>query len=379
MQVGAEPGRSRSTVIRRRIVALAVLSALLVGGLLTRTDRVVRADGRLAPKWWAQIRADGPGEVRARLKRQGDPVRANEAVALLELEGDEAAVTAAEGDLAAARQQFKAVARQLNRMADYSVVVPPPSVLDLGAWLQEEVKNRAPRALLVAGATERMQSIRTELQARAGRLPRATSGSRPPEPVSRRLGGAIETLLARGEEQILDALRLPLSKGSSLSLDQAVARYEDAIFEGLCDVAGVLPPVVRDAFAAGGPVAALGEPGQVQGAAGLRTPEGYFELQSQLRRTQLELRQLETEAANLARLREVLPALTGARHGELKALRQALEELVARSQESRRQRDDGLGPDGAGGGRGGRLRTEIHGTGEALLEGVDWAWASAAA
>jgi multidrug resistance efflux pump len=335
-------------MVRRRIVALAIASVLLPIGLLHRTDRVVRADGRLAPKRWAEIRADGPGEVRARLKRRGESVRANEAVALLTLDGEEAAVAAAESDLAAARRQFNSVARQLDRMAEHSVVVPPPSVLDLGAWLEEEVRRHAATGGLVAGATARMRSIRTELQGRAERI-------RKRDAPTKTIGGR----LAPAETQILDTLR------RGLSLDQAMARYEDAIFEDLCDLAKVPPPVVRDVFAARG----AGEPGQLQGAGGLRNSDGYFDLQSELRRTQLELRQLEAETANFARLREVFPALAGERHGERKALRQALEEFVARSQEARRQRQDGLGADGE------RLRADIHRIGRDLLDGVDQAWA----
>src|SRR5262249_49244014 len=153
------------------------------------------------------IRADGPGDVRTALKRRGDPVHANEAVALLALEGDEAAVTAAEGDLTAARRQLNTVARQLDRMAEHSVVVPPPSVLDLSAWLEREVRSRAPAAGLVAEATARMESIRTELQARAGRIRKrgADAEGNPAKPVAQQLDRALESRLARGEAQILDA------------------------------------------------------------------------------------------------------------------------------------------------------------------------------
>jgi hypothetical protein len=367
----AEPGLSRAAIVRRRIAALGIGLALVTAGLVYRSDRVVRADGRLAPKRWAEIRADGPGEVRARLKRRGDPVHANEAVALLALEGDEAAVTAAEGDLAVARRQLKTVAHQLDRMAEHSVFVPPPSVLDLGVWLELQVRSRAPAARLVAGATARMQSIRSEVQSRAGHLLKrgADAAGNPARRVTQPVDRALESMLARDEAQILDALRLALAKGPLVSLDRAMARYEDAIFAGLCDVAQVPPPVVRDVFAALGPVPAPGEPGQPPGADGLRTSDGYFELQSEHRRTQLEIRQLEAETANLTRLRAVFPALTGERHGERKAVRQALEEFVARSQEARRRREDGLGHDGE------PLRAQIHRSGESLLDGVEWAWA----
>ena len=171
----------------------------------------------------------------------------------------------------------------------------------------------------------------------------------------------------RGESQILDALRLAHAKGPLVNLDRAMARYEDAIFEGLCDLAHVAPSVVRDVFAARGPVP--GEPGQPQAAGGLRASDGYFDLQSEFRRTQLDIRQLEAESANLARLRTVFPALAGERHGERKAVRQALEEFVARSQEARRRREDSLGADGE------RLRAAIHRTGEDFLDGVESAWA----
>jgi biotin carboxyl carrier protein len=360
-----EQGLSRSAIVRRRIAALALVLAISAVGLLHRTDRVVRADGRLAPKRWAEIRADGPGEVRATLKRRGDPVRANEPVALLALEGEEAAVTGAEGDLAAARQQLRTVAAQLDRIAEHAVVVPPPSVLDLGGWLEQEVRSRAPAPGLIAEATARMQSIRTELQARAARIRHrdANSDGRP----AHRLDRALESRLAQSESQILDALRLVHANGSLVTLDRAMARYEDVIFEGLCDVAHVPPSVVRDVFAARGPVP--GEPGQPQADSGPRAPDGYFDLQSELRRTQLDIRQLEAETTSLAGLRKVFPALAGERHGERKALRQALQEFVARSQEARRQREDGLGHDGE------RLRAAIHRTGEDFLGGVDWAWA----
>jgi HlyD family secretion protein len=339
-----EPGLSRSTIVRRRILALTVLLVLLAAGLLHRTDRVVRADGRLAPKRWAEIRADGPGDVRTRLKHRGDRVQTNEAVALLALEGEESAVAAARDDLAVARRQFETVSSQLSRMAEHSVLVPPPSVLDLGTWLEDEVHRRASATTLAARATARLRSIRSELQARAERI--QSSASNPAKHAAPPMDRALESRLARGETQMVSAIRFALDSGTLPLLDQAMTRYEDSIFEGLCDLAHVPPPVVRDEFAA-----------------------GYFELQSEFRRTQFELRQLETEAASLARLREVFPALAGERHGELKALRKALEELVARSQQLRQRRDDGLGPDGE------RLRAEIHRNGEELLEGVESAWA----
>src|SRR5262249_45829568 len=146
----------------------------------------------------------------------------------------------------------------------------------------------------------------------------------PAQSAGRPLPRALETRLSRVEAQIVDTLR---SSGSVLSLDQALARYEDAIFEGLCELADVPPAVIRDAFAALAP-APKGS-GQAQGGA-LATANGYFELQTEFRRTQLELGQLEAEMTRLARLRSVFPALAGERNGERKALRQALEEFVTR-------------------------------------------------
>jgi multidrug resistance efflux pump len=351
----ADSGLSRSTIVRRRIIALTVLLLLGTTALLHRSDRVVRANGRVAPKRWSEIRADGPGDVRKRLKHRGDPVHANEAVAQLALEGEEATLTAAEDDLAAARRQLETVALKLDRMAEHSVVMPPPSVLDLGSWLEESLRNRISASTLLQGATARMQSIRTEVQARVERI-RGTEGLKRAALPDR----ALDNRLRRSETQIAAALRLALSDATIPSLDQAMAGYEDAIFEGLCELAHVDPPVVRDEFAARAP--ASGEPGRARAA-------GFFELQSDFRRAQFELRQLEAEAASLARLREVYPALAGERHGEKKALRQALEELVIRSQQVRQRREDDLGPDGD------RLRAEIHRNGEELLDGVERAWA----
>jgi hypothetical protein len=361
----AEPGLSRSAIVRRRIVALALVLVLTATGLLYRTDRVVRSDGLLGPRRWAELRADGPGEVRARLKRRGDVVHANEAVALLALEGEDAAVTAAAADLAAAQRQLTTVAAQLDRIAEHAVVVPPPSVLDLGAWLEQEAHSSTPAARLVTSATARMRSIRAELQARAARIRKGVTNADgdPSQPLDR----ALERRLARAESELLDALRSAHAKGPLSSLDRAMARYEDAIFEGLCDLAHVPPSVVRDVFADRGPLP--GEPSQPQGAGGTRASDGYFALQAEFRRTQLDLRQLEAEATSLARLRAAFPALAGERHGERKAAQQALADFLTRSQEARRQHEDSLGGDGE------QLRAKIHRTGENFLDGVEGAWA----
>jgi multidrug resistance efflux pump len=343
----AQRGLPRPTLLRRRMVALAIVSTLVAAGLFCRTDRVVRADGRLAAKQWAAIRADGSGDLRTRLKRWGDTVHANEAVAMLAPETQEVAVTVAEGELSDARRQLDAVVRQLDRIDEHAVVLPPPSVLDLGAWLEQQLWRRAPGPNLVTETTRRLQSIRAELEARASRIrKRAESGLSKLDPQA--LDRALESRLARGEALIVDALRLADSKRPLSRLDQAMARYQDAIFDGLCDLAHVSPSVLR------------GE---------ARAAEGYFGLLSDFRRAQVELRDLQAETTNLSRVHEVYPALAGERHGERRALGQVLEEFVARSKAAREQRKDGLGSDGE------RLRAEIHRIGEDLLDGVDRAWA----
>src|SRR5262249_35162239 len=158
---------------------------------------------------------------------------------------------------------------------------------DLSTWLEQEVRSRAPSSRLITEATARMQSIRSELQARAARLRKrdADSAGNAAQPLDR----ALERRLSQSESQIVNALRH--AKGSFVSLDPRMARYEDSIFEGLCALARVSPSVVRDVFAAHGPVP--GEPGQPQAAGGQRASDGYFDLQSDFRRTQLDIRQLE--------------------------------------------------------------------------------------
>ena len=312
---------ARRRLIRRRVLALCALMGAVVAAGLLRTDRLVRVEGRLGPRRWAQIRPEAAGEVRTRLKSEGDSVHAGDGLAILEGDGD--AVTVAELDLAQARQGLERVRSVTRTIAEYSLCVPPPEVLDLAVWLEKKVLLQEPAPQVAAGAAMRMDAIRRLVSQRAGQLlegraaAKETPGAEAPggEVRQRDFAAAVERAGAR----VLLAVRAAADRRDHGALDESMARYEDAIFEGLGDLGGIPVLAVRDAFGA------RKQDPSVPSSQGL----GYFELRMHYRVGRLELRRAAIEAASLARVKTGYPAIAGERAGELETLRRLLPAFVA--------------------------------------------------
>ena len=289
----APPAPLPRWLLVQRIVAFCVTVGVGGAALLMRTDRVVRSDGRTAPRYWSPIRANAAGDVRERLVLVGDAVVAGAPIARLVDDVDRDAVANAVIDLESARREGAAEALLGGAARSTALdgeeawrAVPPAELLDLAVWIERGLSLRLTEDELKRGANERLQVLQAVVRRRV-ELQASPSWSKQDEASCQRAGAAVVSL-TRGAR-----------RGQSLAaLDAALEGLEAVIIGGL---------------------------GSSQPA------RGYLDLQLGQRAAQLELRKVQVEAQNLLRVREGLGAFAGEKRNERANLRQALEAFLARA------------------------------------------------